>query len=324
MQDQKNQPYYKLPPIGSIKSLSDMLGVKPEELVELAQNSDSLYKIASQKVKPDGTIRVTYDANYKLKKIQKKIKRYILDNVFYPLYIQGGIRDPENPRDYVNNARIHADKLIVISDDISGFFPSISKSVVRKIWQYLFNFPEDVACCLTELTTKDNELPQGASTSSHIANLVFWDLESELVQEFKSKGYEYTRFIDDVNVSSNDFLDDQEKSLIIKNIHDMFGRKGVKSNRRKLKIYTKGSGIRIHRLNAERSRITLPKRKRNAIRAAVKECEVAYRNDMASNEYMRLLRSVFGRVRHLKQFHAVSGNHLLNRLSQINNTGSKL
>jgi len=246
-----------------------------------------------------------------------------LDNVYYPLYIQGGIRDPEHPRDYINNAKLHANKVIVISNDISSFFPSISKSIVKQIWQYLFNFPEDVATCLTELTTKENELPQGASTSAHIANLVFWDLEPELIKIFESEGYKYTRYIDDVNVSANVFLNNREKSLIIKRIHNMFSKKGVKPNRKKLKIYTKGKGISIHRLNAVRKKVTLPKKKRNEIRAAVKECEVAYQSDMDLKEYLSLLRSTYGRVRHLKQFHAVPGSHLIERLSKINNTSAK-
>jgi len=104
----------------------------------------------------------------------------------------------------------------------------------------------------------------------------------------------------------------------------MFGKKGVKSNRKKLKIYTKGKGISIHRLNAVRKKVTLPKKKRNEIRAAVKECEVAYQSGMDLKEYLTLLRSTYGRARHLKQFHAVPGSHLIERLSKINNTGYKL
>jgi len=62
MQDQNSQPYYKLPSIGTLKALSNILGLTQEELLDLANQSDSLYRIASLKEKPDGTIRVTYDA----------------------------------------------------------------------------------------------------------------------------------------------------------------------------------------------------------------------------------------------------------------------
>lgn len=324
MQDLKSQPYYKFPPIGSIKALSNMLGITLEELNYLVDNSDSLYRVAGKKVKADGSVRITYDAKIKLKKIQKKIKNIILDNVYYPLYIQGGIKDSKNPRNYINNALIHANKRIVISDDISRFFPSISKKIVGQIWQYLFHFPSNVADYLTELTTKDNELPQGASTSAHLANLVFWDIEHELIKMFEDYGYEYTRYIDDINVSTNEFLDDTEKSLIIKIIHNMLGRKGVKSNRKKLKIYTNGGGIKIHNLNAARKKLTLPKDRRSAIRAAVRECEIAHNKNMYGDEYIKLLRSVYGRVRHLKRFHTRSGELLMHRLAKINNTGLKL
>lgn len=50
-------------------------------------------------------------------------------------------------------------------------------------------FSDDVAEILTMLTTKDGGLPQGAVTSSFLANLVFWDYEPSLVEKLAFAGY---------------------------------------------------------------------------------------------------------------------------------------
>src|SRR5690606_42051319 len=66
---------------------------------------------------------------------------------------------------------------IVINEDISGFFPSTSAEHVFNIWHELFGCSQEVSQCLTQLTTRRGELPQGAITSSFLANLVFWQDE---------------------------------------------------------------------------------------------------------------------------------------------------
>ena len=55
---------------------------------------------------------------------------------------------------------------------------------------------------MTRLTTLNGAVPQGACTSSHLANLVLYETEHALVHEFHQKGLKYSRLLDDITVSS--------------------------------------------------------------------------------------------------------------------------
>lgn len=323
MLTKNNRPYYRRPPIGSIKTLAKVLSIKSGELISLALHANAMYRVAKKIEKKNGDIRITYDANSKLKIIQKRIKSRILDQVYYPHYLQGGISDPQFPRDYLRNAQMHTNNGTLISDDILKFFPSVSRFYIRNLWQNLFNFPPVVAECLTSLTVKDNELPQGACTSTHLANLIFWDSEPELVQVFERKNMTYTRFIDDINISTNDIISAKKKSFVIRGIHRMFNNKGLSPNRNKIEVSSQGftaSGKKasIHNLNIGKHKVALTKSVRNSIRAAVKDCELSKINNVDDEIIEKLMRSAYGRVRRYKKLHPILGIKLLNRLDTIN------
>ena len=171
---------YPRVPIGSISALSGMLSTTPEELLEIANYRNRYIRPNTPEEKENGETRQTYTILPPLEPIQRRIKTYILDYVEYPEYLQGGIRDRENPRGFISNAKYHAGREVVICEDVADFFPSITDKLVMKMWQHFFCFPPDVASLLTRLTTYKGFVPQGARTSTHIANTVFWDIEPEV------------------------------------------------------------------------------------------------------------------------------------------------
>ena len=80
----------------------------------------------------------------------------------------------QKDKSYRTNAALHAGAKIVICEDVEGFFPSTSAARVYDIWRYFFGCTDTVGELLTKLTTKEGALPQGAITSSYLANLAFW------------------------------------------------------------------------------------------------------------------------------------------------------
>ena len=113
--------------------------------------------------------------------------------------LQGGIYDSTNPRDPVRNAELHVGRKILIKEDIKSFFPSTSSDLVVSVWHSLFGFSHEVSRCLTALTTLNGQLPQGAKTSTFLANLVLWKNEPDLVAYLRSNGLQYSRYIDGHN-----------------------------------------------------------------------------------------------------------------------------
>ena len=221
------QPFYRHAPIRDLDTLAEVLELSRSQLERMARSADRSYRCSPQK-KKDGSERITWDAHRQLKAAQHLIKERILAKVSYPLYLHGGIRDRENPRDYARNAGIHAGSACVINEDISNFFPSTTASQVRAIWLHVFRFSREVAECLTSLTTRHGEMPQGAKTSNHLANLVFWSDEHEFVRHLAVRGLTYSRLTDDITVSSRHPLSRELKSEIVSKFYAFIKRNGYK------------------------------------------------------------------------------------------------
>lgn len=156
-------------------------------------------KNGNPKLYPDGTpkIRCINPPSDQLKDIQRKIKNHLENSIEIPFYEYGGIKGKDN----ILNANVHKGKKYVFQTDITAFFPSISSKRVYELFISL-GYSPTVASILTKLTTYKGHLPQGAPTSSIIANLVFKSTGDKIM--LLSEAYELTltTFVDDVTISS--------------------------------------------------------------------------------------------------------------------------
>ncbi len=136
-----------------------------------------------------------------LKDIQKRINTYLVNNIPLPYYAFGGVKGKDN----IRNARFHKGQKYVFQTDLKDFFPRITNRMVYAM--FVENgFSHDVASLLTKLTTFQGHLPQGAPTSTTIANLVFVPTGRALQSIADREGLRFTTFVDDVTISSqNDF-----------------------------------------------------------------------------------------------------------------------
>ena len=132
-----------------------------------------------------------------LKEIQKQINGYLVKNVEMPVYAFGGIRN----RDNIRNARFHKGQKFVFQTDLKDFFPYITYKLVYEMFVRV-GFSHDVSSLLTKLTTYEGHLPQGAPTSTTIANLVFMPTGMALQAIAEREGLRFTTFVDDVTMSS--------------------------------------------------------------------------------------------------------------------------
>ena len=188
---------YNAGSIGTVDVLAKTLGMDRQVLLEIANTASTRYYEFSLK-KKDKTDRLITAPNYDLKLVQKRINKVIFENVSYPEYLYGGV----SQKDYFKNAIRHSGAHILISLDIKNFYPSITYASVKKIFKYFCKFSDDVSSILADLTTKDGFVPQGACTSSHLANLLFFDIEHDLVHQLKQQKIVYSRLLDDNCLSS--------------------------------------------------------------------------------------------------------------------------
>jgi hypothetical protein len=306
---------YDAEPIRLISSLAKALGMDEGALAELAGRASGLYRIAKEIRKPDGTIRRTYDALPPLKDVQRRIKQRILDRVNFPGYLTGSIKG----RDYKVNAAQHSGAKIVIAEDIGSFFPSTTALIVFDVWRNFFGFGHEVALCLTNLTTRRDELPQGAITSAHLANLVFWREEAELQARLGLDGITYSRFVDDVAVSSRSFIEPARKTEIVASIYGMMMRCRYRPKRGKHELHTARDRMVVTKLTVN-SKPGLAREDRSKIRAMVHELERLSASLDNAQIIQDRLNKVAGKIAMLGRFHPGKATALKKRLAEVKRT----
>lgn len=305
-------PLYPHAAIHGLAALSKALGVHQTILTKCALDAERLYRVAKSETKSDGSIRQTYDAQPRLKAVQIKIKERLLQRVVFPLYLHGSLRG-RSPR---TNAETHVRAKITFAEDVSNFFPSASRALVQRVWADLFGFSQDVAALLTALTTKDGGLPQGAVSSSYLANLVFWDYEPGLVKILNLRGLRYSRYVDDITVSSPLRLDPSEKTYVVGQIYGMLLHHGFQPKRSKHEITTAAKSMRTTKL-VHHTRVSLPPAQRKNTRAAVYALERRVTSGERGPDVMRELASVSTRVGRLGSFHKPQAIELKKRLDSV-------
>jgi len=306
-------PCYKRRRIGTLFALSKALGIPCCELLSIAENANNLYRVAKSITKPDGSIRITYDAKEPLKTVHRKIKHHILDYVEYPHYLTGCIKG----RDCKINAALHASAKIVITEDIRTFFPSTSRRHIFEIWRYFFGFSDEVAQCLMKLTALIDELPQGAITSSFIANLVFWQDESMLHDYLADQGLIYSRYVDDIAVSSRKNLTSDEKSDVIRRIYGLLSKHGYSPNRKKQEIHTSRRRMAVTKLSINGNNPGMEKSARGEIRAIVHDIEKRFENKEKLSPERGLYVQAMGKVLYMERFHPGEAKLLKERLLDL-------
>ena len=290
-----HKPTYPCRPISSVRALAATLRVSELAVCEIASSASTMYRTV--KPKP-GSTRQTFDANTLLKPLHVKIKNVILSNVVFPSYLTGSLKG----RDYKTNASLHTNKNVVICEDVKGFFGSVSDKQVYDIWRNFFKFDPAVAKLLTQLTTKDGVLPQGGVPSSFLANLVLWRDEPLLQAKLQDRGITYSRYVDDIAMSSKERLAKTEKTELINAVYGMLRRNGLSANRDKHEIFPATARMITTKLIVNR-KPALPAATRANVRVAVLQAEQAALGNSDVGEKLALLNKAASRVGQLGRFH---------------------
>ncbi len=207
--------------ISQRKYLCYRLQCSSAQLDDILKNTNSYYRECTQKKKDkitgefktykDGTVKVRQirESLGILKRIQKIITTQILSSVTLPSNIHGGVKSKSN----ITNAKSHKGKKYKFCTDLQNFFPSITPLHVAECLKRN-DFEPTWVRLITRLTTYKHEVPQGAPTSTHIANLVFLETDKLLIAFCYQHRITYTRFVDDLTFSSDQNFEDHLQSIV--------------------------------------------------------------------------------------------------------------
>jgi len=147
--------------------------------------------------KGKGKTRLISAPDKRLKFLQRKIAP-LLNHLYR-------VRNPVHgfvaKRSVKTNGLAHLRKPFVLNIDLKNFFPSITENRVRGLFESL-GICDRVASIIARLCCLDSHLPQGAPTSPVISNMICFRLDKELLAFSKGLRCIYTRYADDITISS--------------------------------------------------------------------------------------------------------------------------
>lgn len=259
---------YRGRPIGSVASLARALGMEESRLMSVSACPETFYRGPITVSRAGRKPRETYSPHGPLLDVQRRILDRILRNVDYPPYLMGGLP----ARSYVQNARRHEGAAVVFGQDVESFFPSISTQRVESIFKYVFHFAPEVAALLAKLCCRNGALVQGAPTSTHLSNLALYREEPQLEALAREAGFTYTRFVDDIHLSSATRVGRRSLATIVGELRSALERQGHRPKRAKQFVATQRCAIKVHGLNVNSS-ASVSLARRRALRSEVSRLE---------------------------------------------------
>lgn len=163
--------------------------------VESLQATPTTYRAVSIP-KRRGGVRQLSIPNPRLKDVQRRVLRRLLRRLrthYAATGFQPGLS-------ITHNAAAHTGMAVVIKLDLIDFFPTTSAARVEAYFRRI-GWNAEAAALLTQLTTHDGGLPQGAPTSPRLSNLINLPLDAQLERWVASYKGVYTRYADDITVS---------------------------------------------------------------------------------------------------------------------------
>ncbi|MEA2417072.1 MAG: RNA-directed polymerase [Thermoanaerobaculia bacterium] len=275
----------------SVRALAAQLGMPRDWLQEIANHADDLY---APYIDYSGRQPRTIDRPTKiLRSAQRRIYRALLRQHPFACFAQAGV--PR--RSLLKAVAQHVAKPIVITADIRNFYPSVTNDQIFAIWRGLGHGTR-VSALLTRLTTYRHRLPQGASTSMALANLLLEPVDRGMFKELRRRfpDVQYTRWVDDMIFSGR---------LVPPVVFEVVAR------------HLKHAGLSIH--HSKRKRRVMPAGKRQEVLGTV----VNVRPSL-SRQRRRIVRAIAhvatkvggnldslrGRIQYLKTFHKSLGDQL--------------
>lgn len=244
-------------PLVDAGSLAHLVGVSPKLIFGIIRNPSRHYNYFPLR-KKDGRIRAISAPKTYLKVIQW----WILDNILKKLPHDPCVTGFVQGRGIFANAKVHFGARHLYNTDLKDFFPNIPLEKVHDFWVGLDAYPVDVCDQLSHICTLNGGLPQGAPTSPIIANMIASTLDRDLDAYCKERGWNYSRYADDITISSESRIGD----ATVDDVNRLIVRNGFTENKSKRRFRGNGQRMEVTGLVINQ-KIQFPRRWRKTARA---------------------------------------------------------
>lgn len=172
-------------------------------------------------------------------------------------------------------------------------------------------------CILTKLTTFEGHLPQGAPTSTYLANLLIVSLEPSILSACRSLNIKYSTWVDDLAFSGSNAPD------VIGKVVTVLRSVGLSVSHKKLKVMRPGSRIALNGVVIGND-LNLTSEYRRAIRSGIYKLRMGA---VRQGFLVRYIRSLKGRIDYLSSINPKAGERfsrdLMSAIAEIGLEGDQ-
>ncbi len=291
----KSAPSVQKLDIVSPRRLADVLKIPRDTLDKVASSSSNGYSpfMLAKPRRPfelqyTPTLRPIDNPLQELKWIQQRIYRRLLKPICFPPHILGAI--PK--RGVMGNAERHLAARLLVTLDVRQCFPSITNAHVYRLWSEFLGCSPPVSRLLTQLTTFDRHLPQGAPTSPLLANLFVWMIDEPIRQMCESLSVTYSTWIDDLAFSGERARD------LIQPAVSLLAANGLKVKREKIRIMGPSAIKLLTGTRLGSRQVRAPKDKISRVRSGIHKLRIGM---VPPNDEERYVLGLVGQLRFIYQ-----------------------
>lgn len=227
------------------KSVANKLNLPDKLLAYLFHEKIENFYTQIEIPKKSGGLRKINVPHKQLKSVHKKILNLFRDN-----YEKRGLSTSfshgfEKNKSIISNAKLHKDKRYVLNMDLENFFDSFHFGRVRGYLNKNFDFTNEEATVITNLICYRGVLPQGASTSPIVTNMICRFMDFKMINLAKRYRCTYTRYADDLTFSTNNPKIEIELKNFIKDVERILNKAGFSINKKKTRLQYQNSTQKV-------------------------------------------------------------------------------
>lgn len=248
-----------------ISKMCDDLQLEIEYVSNVIKRSKHYYK--TYKIpKRNGNLRTIQQPSLELKTIQYWIVKNIINKYSQSEHAYAYCKN----RSIKDNAEMHKKNPFILKIDIKNFFSNINSSHIRNMVKYNegnceFN-SEEVIDLINDACLIDDRLPMGAVSSPPISNRIMIEFDLKITELCQKKDYTYTRYADDIYISSTDKIPES----ILTSIDNILKNYQFVRNKKKTRFMCIGMQRTITGLNiTENGKVTLGTSKKKEIKKKI-------------------------------------------------------
>ncbi|MCD1263552.1 hypothetical protein B5M44_14705 [Shinella sumterensis] len=218
-----SDPIFRLKIAHSVQDVASALGLDSAKLFYVIRHCDDGRYYKKFKIpKKSGGFRDISRPIRGLAMAQDRLATILTAHYKPKSFVKGYVKGES----FLSNAQYHERQKWVMNIDIEDFFPSIGFARVRGLFlSSYFGFNSNVSTILARITTFNNQLPQGASTSPILANILANNLDKGILSTAIRGRLRYSRYADDITISSSQR---HVPSLIVKNWEPDKGKREIR------------------------------------------------------------------------------------------------